>query len=126
MQPKTKSALVTPIMSGVRLLNQYILQMSSLPPKKIQHTHVQAMLANAERMYIYTIRQLRGKDYYKRIYEIVTEIAAEAYLIYDLHGWDKKVVVCIDRQCDEIIEHLHKIVNANKDAGIIKFTDEDK
>ena len=100
-----------PVMGKVIALNQYLINVRTLPCKDIRNVHVDSLLSSADVLFIQAMREVRGKDYLKRSIE---EITARNYLIYSLHGWSNKVTARIDAMCEEITAELYKADAANK------------
>jgi len=108
-----KTALCTPIIGRVIELNRYVLLKRQLVSKTIRHTHFVTLLTSCNLLFQMAMRQVRGKDYYKRAKELNEEIQYQAYLIHSLNqGWDMKTVATIDAMCDEINEQLYKIAQS--------------
>lgn len=85
-------------------LNKYIVSSRSQASKMIQHTYIQKMMTDAGLLFLYAIRQLRGKDYVKRVADLCEEIEAQAYLVAQLeHGWDGKVAANINVMTEDIV-----------------------
>jgi len=72
------------------------------------------LLEKASTLFVYAMRQLKGKDYLKRSMELIEEIQAQCYLIMELRGWNERTCAELDRMCDEIAEQLNAIAAAHK------------
>lgn len=114
MHQNVKRYLTRPIIGKVIALNQYLIQVRTLPCKDIRNVHVSSLLSSAEVLFIQAMREVRGKDYLKRATETIEEISAKNYLIYSLHGWSNKVTASIDAMCEDITAELYKVDAANK------------
>jgi len=124
MISQNKSALRTPIIGKVIELNKYILSKKPLLRKDVQRTYGTSLLSQCDILFTQALREVRGKDYYKRAVECIFDIQAKTYLVHTLNaGWNMKIVSVIDMMCDEIHEHLYKI-DASHNARIGKSTDE--
>ena len=131
MQYNNKSALATPIMNKVVLLNKQLAYYGAqLPHGKrrknadgtshmsvdIRRGYLYPLLEKANTLFVYAMRQLKGKDYVKRAQELIDEIQAQCYLILQLHGWNERVCAELDLLCDEISQQLHAIAAHNARA----------
>ena len=125
MQESNLKSINTPVIGKVIVMAQYIRQKRALLPKDMRHIEMASILKSVQTLYLYALREVRGKDYLKRSIELVQEIQAQAYYIHALGGWNMNVTAQIDVVCDEIAEHLYKIDNASK-ARTIKSTDENR
>ena len=122
MQSRSFHALETPIAGRVIQLNKILLNATTLPVKRIQHTYCDTLLKNGSLLFTYAMRQLKGKDYKKRALEVIEEIQAMSYLIYSMQGWSSKVMTSIDVLCDDIASQICRLDSAR----IIKSKDEDE
>jgi len=124
MQYSNKSALKTPIINKVVYLNKQLAYYGRLLPngKKrkdasgeqrmtidIRRAYFMPLLEKAGTLFVYAMRQLKGKDYLKRSIELIEEIQAQCYLIMELRGWSEKVSAELDMICDDIANQLHAI-----------------
>ena len=124
MQYGNKSALKTPIINKVVYLNKQLAYYGRLLPngKKrkdasgeqrmtidIRRAYFMPLLEKAGTLFVYAMRQLKGKDYLKRSIELIEEIQAQCYLIMELRGWSEKVSAELDMICDDIANQLHAI-----------------
>ena len=129
MQYSNKSALRQPIISKVVLLNKQLAHYGRLLPhgKKrsistiqeeltvdIRRCYLYPLLEKAGTLFVYAMRQLKGKDYLKRSTELIEEIQAQCYLIMELRGWNERTCAELDRICDEIAQQLYTISAAQK------------
>ena len=114
MHQNVKRYLTHPIIGKVILLNQYLIQVRTLPCKDIRNVYVNSLLSSADILFIQAMREVRGKDYLKRATETIEEITTKNYLIYSLRGWSNKVTARIDAICEDITAELYKIDAANK------------
>ena len=114
MHQNVKRYLMHPVIGKVIALNQYLINVRTLPCKDIRNVHVNSLLSSADVLFIQAMREVRGKDYLKRSIETIEEIAARNYLIYSLHGWSNKVTARIDAMCEDITAELYKVDAANK------------
>lgn len=127
MQYSNKSALKTPIINRVVFLNKQLAYYGRLLPngKKrkdasgdqrmtidIRRAYFMPLLEKAGTLFVYAMRQLKGKDYLKRSIELIEEIQAQCYLIMELRGWSEKVCAELDMICDDITNQLHAIAAA--------------
>ncbi|MBQ6983895.1 MAG: hypothetical protein IJQ20_03100 [Paludibacteraceae bacterium] len=103
-----------PIIGKVIALNQYLVNVRTLPAKDIRNVYVNSLLSSADVLFIQAMREVRGKDYLKRATETIEEITAKSYLIYSLHGWSNKVTAQIDAMCEDITAELYKADAVNK------------
>lgn len=102
MQYNNKSALATPIMNKVVLLNkQLAFYGAQLPHGKkrtskdgsihmsvdVRRGYLYPLLEKGNLLFVYAMRQLKGKDYLKRSQELIDEIQAQCYLILQLRRW---------------------------------------
>ena len=132
MQYSNKSALATPIMNKVVLLNkQLAFYGSQLPHGKkrkdkngmyrmsvdVRRGYLYPLLEKANTLFVYAMRQLKGKDYVKRAQEIIDEIQAQCYLILQMRGWNERTCAELDLLCDEISKQLHAIAAHNARAA---------
>lgn len=137
MQYNNKSALATPIMNKVVLLNQQLAHFGSqLPQGKrrkaadgstrmsvdIRRCYFYPLLEKANILFVYAMRQLKGKDYIRRSHDLIDEIQAQCYLILQMRGWSEKTCAQLDMLCDEISEQLHAI--SAHQAGAVNPTGE--
>lgn len=131
MRHYNRSAIRTPIIGRVIQLNRVLAEKGKMLPHHkrgegnaftvdIRRCYLYPMLEKASLLFVYALRQLRGKDYLKRATEIVDEIQAQAYLIFELKGWCAKTCAEIDLLCDDIAEQLAAI------ACVAKSKDESK
>ena len=124
-----KSALRTPIMNKVVHLNKQLAYYGRLLPHgknrtnsageeqmtvDIRRCYFYPLLEKAGTLFVYAMRQLKGKDYLKRSIELIEEIQAQCYLIMELRGWSEKVCAELDMLCDEIAKQLYAIAEAAK------------
>ena len=86
MHQNVKRYLMHPVIGKVIALNQYLINVRTLPCKDIRNVHVNSLLSSADVLFIQAMREVRGKDYLKRSIETIEEITARNYLIYSLHG----------------------------------------
>ena len=114
MHQNVKRYLTHPIIGKVIALNQYLIQVRTLPCKDVRNVHVNSLLSSADVLFIQAMREVRGKDYLKRATETIEEISAKNYLIYCLHGWSNKVTARIDAMCEDITTELYKISAVSK------------
>lgn len=124
MISKNKQALYTPVIGKVIVLNKYIFEKRVLLNKSVRNVYGQSLLSQCNVLFTLAMREVRGKDCYKRAHETIEDIQAMSYLIHSLNaGWNMKVTSTIDMLCDEISEHLYK-VNASRNAGSDKSKDD--
>lgn len=124
MQYNNESALRTPIINKVVYLNKQLAYYGRLLPngKKrkdasgdqrmtidIRRAYFMPLLEKAGTLFVYAMRQLKGRDYIKRSLELVEEIQAQCFLIMELHGWRNKVCADLDLICDGIADQLRAI-----------------
>lgn len=124
MQYSNKSALKKPIINSVVYLNkQLCFYGRQLPQGKkrkgangtenmavdIRKCYFYPILEKAGVLFVYAMRQLKGKDYLKRSMELVEEIQAQCYLIMEMRGWNTRVCAELDIICDDIAEQLQAI-----------------
>ena len=125
MQYNNKSAIRTPIINKVITLNKALVEAGRKLPKgkkganvvmhvDIRHNYFAPVLKSGALLFMYAMRQLKGKDYVKRALEVVEEIQANCYLIHLLGGWNERKCAEFDLLCDEIASHLHAIASAAK------------
>ncbi len=127
MQYNNKSALATPIINRVVLLNKQLVFYGTKVPhgKKrtgkdgqvhtsvdIKRGYLYPLLEKGNTLFVYALRQLKGKDYLKRSQELIDEIQAQCYLILQMRGWSEKACAELDLLCDEIAQQLHAIAAA--------------
>lgn len=127
MQYNNKSAIATPIMNKVVLLNkQLAFYGAQLPHGKkrtskdgsihmsvdVRRGYLYPLLEKGNLLFVYAMRQLKGKDYLKRSQELIDEIQAQCYLILQLRGWNERACAELDLLCDEIAQQLHAIAAA--------------
>ncbi len=104
---RNKRILASPIVGRVIVLNGYIMQHRPDACKMIQRIYVAKIIADASLLFLYAIRQLRGKDYVKRTIELCEEIEAQAYLVANLqNGWKMKVAADINVMTEEIVSQV--------------------
>ena len=120
MNHRNYHALEKPLVGRVVALGKRLYEVSVLPPKRMQHEYVCFMLNDCRLLFKYAMRQLKGKNYVDRAYELVEEIQADAYYVHSLGGWSKKVAYSIDCLCDDILGEFPQ------NARVIKSTDENK
>lgn len=123
MLTRNFKALERPIIGRVLELNGFVLKNRHLPEKIIQREYVDEMVKDGKLLFLFAMRQLKGKDYKKRALELIEEIQALNYLVYSLRGWNKSVTTNIDVMCDDIAQQICKIDNSVA-AGITKSSDE--
>ncbi len=123
MTPQLKSTLKTPLIGKIYELDDYIENVSTLPPKRMQRLIVEPMMHQVGILHLQAMRELRGLDYYKRAKDTLVEIQAAAYRIYHKKGWTMRVASVIDSLCDDIAEQLHA-VHFSATANPVKSKDE--
>ena len=110
---RNKRILASPIIGRVIVLNRFIAQRRSDACKMIQRIYVSKIVSDASLLFLYAIRQLRGKDYAKRVVELCEEIEAQAYLVANLqNGWKMKVAADINVMTEEIVSQVEAISNS--------------
>lgn len=109
MNRNTRHSLTSPIIGRCVLLVESILKYTAKTPKSIKYPYVETLKVSAGLLFKYAMYQLKGKDYYKRATELVSEIQAQAYLIHSVGGLTKAHTMSIDVLCDEIEEQLNSI-----------------
>jgi len=129
MQYNNKSALRQPIIGKVVYLNKQLAFYGRFLPHGKRHSgskgseemtvdirrcYLYPLLEKAGTLFVYAMRQLKGKDYLKRSSELIEEIQAQCYLIMELRGWNEKTCAELDRLCDEIATQLNAIAAAQK------------
>ena len=140
MQYSNKSAARTPIIRRVVFLNKQLATYGRRLPHgrrkndavireeqtvDLRRCYLYPLLEKAGVLFVYALRQLKGKDYLKRSMELVEEIQAQCYLIMELRGWNERVCAELDSICDDIAEQLHAVAAAQK-ASVIKSKDENE
>jgi len=129
MQYNNRSALQTPIINKVVYLNKQLAYYGRLLPHgrkrknaageeqmavDIRRCYFYPILEKAGVLFVYAMRQLKGKDYLKRSFELIEEIQAQCYLIMELRGWSERVCAELDLLCDDIAKQLYAISEAAK------------
>ncbi len=128
MQYNNSKAIRTPIISKVILLNKTLVEAGRKLPKgkqknrngdvtmsaDIRHNYFDPVLRNGSLLFMYAMRQLKGKDYLKRATEVIEEIQSSCYLIHMLGGWNERMCAELDRMCDDIANQLYAITAAHK------------
>jgi hypothetical protein len=120
---QSKSILSSPLINKVVYLNKILVEYGhKLPSGRIHKTkegnivatvdvkrcYLYPLLDKLENLFVQAFRQLKGKDYTKRMIENVEEIQAQAYLITELKGWSPDKCATIDMLCDDILDDLYK------------------
>lgn len=128
MQYNNKSALTKPVIGKVIHLNKRLAYFGRLLPngKKrkdttkeqymtvdIRRYYFMPLLEKAGLLFLYAMRQVKGKDYLKRSIELIEEIQAQCFLIMELHGWNNQVCAELDMICDDIADQLQAINTTN-------------
>lgn len=80
----------------------------------IRHAFFDPILSQSRTLFVYAMRQLKGKDYLSRSVELVEEIQAGCYLIHVVGGWNEVTCAKLDMICDNIAEQLAAIAHTQK------------
>lgn len=131
-----KSAFRTPLIGRVVYLNKQLAHYGRLLPsgKKrktasgevrmtvdIRRYYFTPLLEKGNTLFVYAMRQLKGKDYLKRSVELIEEIQAQCFLMMELHGWNGEVCADLDMICDDIANQLYSLSKGqDKEARVIK------
>ena len=131
-----KSAFHTPIIGRVVYLNKQLAHYGRhLPSGKkrktssgevrmtvdIRRYYFTPLLEKGNTLFVYAMRQLKGKDYLKRSVELIEEIQAQCFLIMEMRGWNGEVCADLDMICDDIANQLYSLSKSqNKEARFIK------
>lgn len=109
MNSRTYTALKTPVIGRVVMLNRYMINYGKKAYKLIQHNYIDSILKEGVLLFKHCYRQLLGLNYTKRVLETAYEIQAQAYFISSIGGWPAKVSAVIDEYCENIIQDISKI-----------------
>ena len=109
MNRNTRHSLTSPIIGRCVLLIDYVIKYTAKTPKSIKYPYVETLKVSTGILFKYAMYQLKGKDYYKRATELVSEIQAQTYLLHAIGGITKAHTMTIDVLCDEIQEQLNSI-----------------
>lgn len=132
MQYNNKSALATPLANKVVLLNKQLAFYGAQCPHGKKHKNADGtirmsvdikrgylypLLEKGNTLFVYALRQLKGKDYVKRSQELIEEIQAQCYLIMQMRGWNERTCAELDLLCDDIAKQIYAITAHNARAA---------
>ena len=75
----------------------------------VRRGYLYPLLEKGNLLFVYALRQLRGKDYVRRALELIEEIQAQCYLILQMKGWSERNCAELDLLCDNIAEQLYAL-----------------
>lgn len=81
MNRNTHRNLTSPIIGRCVLLIDNVIKFTTQTPKSIKYPYVDTLKVSAGLLFKYAMYQLKGKDYYKRATELVSEIHAHGIYI---------------------------------------------
>lgn len=106
----------TPVVGMVAALNRYVLAKRGKAKKAIQYNYTDDLLKQCYLLFKYALRQLSGKDYIKRTFELCEEIQTSTYLIAALGGFTNEEAAHIDIAVDDILDEIVRVSKSSESS----------